>query len=99
MKMTTNLSAKGLLVLFSLLASSLIVPPEFNECQNLFPDEYMDLSAICKVFKKQSSFSHVATLTAPLSAVKYSWSYYLVLEAFSPQSTHAKNAFATLMRC
>ncbi len=99
MKKTTNLSAKGILLLFSLLASSLIVPPEFTECQNLLPDEDMDLSAIFKGSQRRSSFSAVSTLTVTPSWSKYSWSYYTVLEVFSHQSFQAENSLTTMMRC
>ncbi len=99
MKRTTNLSAKGLLILFSLLASSLLAPPEFTECQDLFPDEYIDLSAIFKGSHKQSPFSAVATLTTAPWSLNHSWNCYPVQEVFSPQSLHAENSLTTLMRC
>lgn len=95
----TNLSAKGLLILVTLFASSLLAAPEYAECEDLFPDEYMDLSAICKVSQKQFLFSFVATFPAGPSALNYSWSYYPGSEVFSPQLIHVENALATLMRC
>jgi hypothetical protein len=99
MKMKTNCPRKGLLILFSLLASVILSPSEFVDCQSLFPDENLDFLGISKVSQKQSPVSSVSTLIASPGNPRYSWSHHLPFEVFSPQSINSGMALATVMRC
>jgi hypothetical protein len=99
MKMKANSPIKGLLLLFSLLASLILSPSEFVDCQSLFLDENLDFLGTSKVSQKQFSAPSVSTLTASPANPRHSWSHHLPFEVFSPQSINSGMALATVMRC
>lgn len=99
MKMKTNPCLKDLLILFGLLVSAFLVPPEFVDCQNIFSDENLDFSGIAWVSQKQCPASRVSILMSSVSTPKHSWSSHLLLKVFYPQSINSRMALATILRC
>jgi hypothetical protein len=99
MKMKTNPCLKDLLILFGLHVSAFLVSSEYVDCQNIFPDENLDFSAIAWVSQKQCPASRVSIFMASVSIPKHSWSSHLPLKVFSPQSINSRMALATILRC
>jgi hypothetical protein len=97
--MRTNLSAKGLLIFFSLFASAILTPPEYIDCKSLFPDENLDFSGNLTVSQNQSPTPHLSTFIASPSAAKYSLNSHHLLALFFSPSFNSRMALAAILRC
>jgi hypothetical protein len=99
MKMKANLSLKGFLILFSLLASAILTPSEYVDCRSLFPEEGLDFLGIFEASQTQCPVSHLSTLIASCPTSEDSWGHHLFLELFFDQSINSTIALATILRC
>jgi hypothetical protein len=101
MKMKINPSAKGLVILFSLLASAILTLSEYVDCESLFPDENLDLSGIPTAPENQSSAARISTFIILPSAEKYSLNSHLLLAVFPSLSLsfNSRMAIAAILLC
>jgi hypothetical protein len=99
MKMKTNPSVKGLLILISLLASAILTPSEYVDCESLFPDENLDFPGIPLASQNQSSAPRVSILITSPSAAKYSLNSHLLFAVFFSPSFNSRVPLAAVLRC
>ena len=90
---------KSLFILLSLLTSISLTPTEFVECQNLFPDEILDLSAISSVSPKQIQAQRVTIVHSSYSLPSYSPCSAILGEAVVSNFPDFPIALAPLLRC
>ncbi len=98
MKIKTNPSSRTFLLLFTLLASSMLTSPEYVDCQRFLPDEASDVLGVTKVSQKGCLSSCLSILTAFPSARNHPWLFFQS-KAFTSQSIHSKTGLAAFMRC
>jgi len=92
-KTKINPSKKGLLILFSLLASAILIPSEYVDDDDLLPDENLEFLGTSAVSPKPSFASRVFTF------VLSSFTPHLFGVVFFSPLINSRMALATILRC
>ncbi len=100
MKMKTNSPIIALLMLFGWLVTAILSPVQFVPCQNLFPDENLDLLGFTKLPQEKSPAPSVKVLIVVSPAdPKHSSKHSIPFDSPSPLSPDAGTALKTVLRC
>jgi len=92
-------SQARLLLFFSLLASISLTPPEYLECNSLFPDEDLDFPGISRTPQNKNYTQLLSIVVPSLSIRGYSLNSALLMEIFSFPFADFPVVLPTFLRC